>query len=295
MGRYSPTERIGVNAVEDIVLRELGWIFREQPVVDMGIDAHIEFVEDNNPTGKLIALQIKTGASHFHDSKDTLVYYGNLAHLNYWSNHSLPVLLVAHLPETGKTYWIKIDIDEVSRTSHGWKISIPKTNIFGDATRRQLRSSFEGTPVQQRLRKLLIDEPLMRHIHDGGKISVDLEDWINKSLGRTPVKVFIYDKLGNETLSQEWFQLYAGYGIKELAETLFPWASVGIDQDFYDEGFDNEEYRSDWHGEFALEYRNSIYPYSESAGEIESYRLELKLNDLGQAFLIVSDHLSELE
>ena len=48
MARYSTTERIGVNAVEHIVLHELGWIFREQPIVDMGIDAHIERVDDGS-------------------------------------------------------------------------------------------------------------------------------------------------------------------------------------------------------------------------------------------------------
>jgi membrane-associated protease RseP (regulator of RpoE activity) len=36
--RYSSVERKGVNAVEGIVLNELGWIFREQPTTDMGID-----------------------------------------------------------------------------------------------------------------------------------------------------------------------------------------------------------------------------------------------------------------
>jgi hypothetical protein len=98
MTRYSATERIGVNAVERIALDQLGWIFREQPIADMGIDAHIERVDDGNPTGKLVALQIKTGASHFRVTNGVLIYYGNATHLEYWTGHSLPVLLVAHLP-----------------------------------------------------------------------------------------------------------------------------------------------------------------------------------------------------
>ncbi|TSP10642.1 DUF4365 domain-containing protein [Cupriavidus campinensis] len=44
MARFNATEQIGVNAVQRIVLRELEWIFREQPVIDMGIDAQIELV-----------------------------------------------------------------------------------------------------------------------------------------------------------------------------------------------------------------------------------------------------------
>ena len=31
-----------MNAVERIVVEELGWIWREQMIMDMGIDAHIE-------------------------------------------------------------------------------------------------------------------------------------------------------------------------------------------------------------------------------------------------------------
>jgi hypothetical protein len=63
--RYSPTERIGVSAIEHVVVSELSWIFREQPIVDMGIDAHIELVDETyRPTGQLIGAQIKTGASH---------------------------------------------------------------------------------------------------------------------------------------------------------------------------------------------------------------------------------------
>jgi hypothetical protein len=53
--RYDPAERLGVAEVGQIVQRDLGWIFREQPVADVGIDAHIEQVEESGfPTGKLL-------------------------------------------------------------------------------------------------------------------------------------------------------------------------------------------------------------------------------------------------
>src|SRR5262249_4360686 len=60
------TERKGINAVEKIFLHEFSWLFREQPVSDYGIDAQVEVVENNKPTGKLIALQIKTGSRWYH-------------------------------------------------------------------------------------------------------------------------------------------------------------------------------------------------------------------------------------
>ena len=118
-------------------------------------------------------------------------------------------------------------------------------------------------------------------------MSVDLDDWINKTLGRTPVRVFIYDEDGEERLSKEWFQLYSGYQVKELVETLFPWASACVDEEYYwreaDESAGLED-RAAW--------QNGVYPYAESAGEIESYRLELSLNDLGRSYLAVADFIN---
>ncbi|HEX7647440.1 MAG TPA: DUF4365 domain-containing protein [Noviherbaspirillum sp.] len=302
MGRYDKTERLGINAVERIVIDDLEWIFREQPIVDMGIDGHIELV-DEEPTGKLIAVQIKSGSSHFHETTDAFVYYGELTHLNYWVGHSLPVILVAHFPGTGETLWALVNTDSAVRTQKHWKIAIPKSNRFGLDTRESLAKIFNGSPAQQRVRKLSIDEPLMRHIAAGGKVSVELEDWINKSLGRTPVEVFICDAEGNETLSQNWFQYFIGYGMKELAETLFPWAIASVDEDFYEE---NNEFLEDPHdvlmraidedhGIVVPHDLATVYPYKEVAGEIECYRLKLELNELGRSFLVVSAYLNASE
>ncbi|MDR6302316.1 DUF4365 domain-containing protein [Mesonia maritima] len=103
--RYSPTERIGVNHVESIFLKKFKWIFREQPILDMGIDAQVEYVNGNGPTGKLIGLQIKTGLSHFHEKKESFTFYLNDTHYKYWINHSLPVIIVGHIPEYEMTIW----------------------------------------------------------------------------------------------------------------------------------------------------------------------------------------------
>ena len=32
------------------------------------------------------------------------VYYGDDVHLDYWTNHSLPVILVGHIPDTMRPY-----------------------------------------------------------------------------------------------------------------------------------------------------------------------------------------------
>lgn len=53
--------RQGVALVELRVTRHYGWIVRDQPTSDYGIDAHVEIREYGLPTGRLLGLQIKTG------------------------------------------------------------------------------------------------------------------------------------------------------------------------------------------------------------------------------------------
>ncbi len=53
MSRYSNTERLGVIETDRIVTKYLGWIFREQPIIDVGLDALIEQSEEGEPKGRL--------------------------------------------------------------------------------------------------------------------------------------------------------------------------------------------------------------------------------------------------
>ena len=77
----SRTERIGVSATQ-FFFEKFGFIFSEQPIEDYGIDAHIEVIENDKATGKLIALQIKSGKRFFEEKiNDSIVFYGELKHL----------------------------------------------------------------------------------------------------------------------------------------------------------------------------------------------------------------------
>lgn len=303
MARYNATEQAGVHAVGHVFTRDLQWIFREQPISDMGIDAHIELVEDD-PTGKLIGLQIKSGAGNFTATDDGLIYRGSLTHLDYWLGHALPVVLIAHLPETDETFWVHVTEAAVKRTPKGWKILIPKASRLDLDAKRHLLAIFEGTPRQQRLRRLTLDEGLMRYIAAGGKVSVELEDWYNKSLNRSPITVFVEDGNGDVTVELEWFGMFTSHDMKWVAEAVFPWAAARMDLDFYDANSDFEESDED-RLRRAIDLDNGIqpckpgpddvYPYSDSSGEVASYRLQLFLNDLGKAYLRVSDFLDAAE
>lgn len=84
---------LGVTQTKLAVERELDWLFREQPTEDYGIDAQVEIVDDEAVSGKLLALQIKSGASWFKElGPGGWWYRPDAKHVQYWMNHSLPVL-----------------------------------------------------------------------------------------------------------------------------------------------------------------------------------------------------------
>lgn len=131
MSRYSPTGDIGVYKVADIVSSQLKWIFRPQPFADVGIDAIIEEIKNDEPTGKLIALQIKAGVSYFKSQDENYIYFRvEEKHFNYWSEFCLPIIVILHNPETELTYWSHF-------TNHNLinkKLLIDKKNILNKNT-----------------------------------------------------------------------------------------------------------------------------------------------------------------
>lgn len=125
------TNRIGVHKVGLTILQEFKWIEREQPISDYGIDMQIEIVNDEKPTGQLIALQIKSGESYFKETtENSIVYRGERKHLNYWQFHTIPVLIFLYHPKKDKIYWEKILTKNTVETEKGWKVNIPKNNIL---------------------------------------------------------------------------------------------------------------------------------------------------------------------
>ena len=95
----SSTGRIGVYHCAEIAARN-NWMFREQPIDDVGIDAHMELTEPTGESKQLLALQIKSGASWFEERKDGCIVFRkiNVRQYNYWTMNSLPCILVLYNP-----------------------------------------------------------------------------------------------------------------------------------------------------------------------------------------------------
>src|ERR1700722_2244401 len=86
--RRTPSARVASAAVTHTRMAiedKLGWLFREQPTEDYGIDAHAEVVEENDVTGKLLAIQIKGGSSWFREPGPGGWWFRpNAEHVRYW-------------------------------------------------------------------------------------------------------------------------------------------------------------------------------------------------------------------
>jgi hypothetical protein len=122
-----------------IALLTCDTVQREQSMADFGIDALIEICEHGQPSGQLIALQIKSGESFFREhTTQGFIYRGSKAHLDYWVGHSLPVFLVLYHPGFDEAWWCAITAETVERTSKGWRIAVPFNQRFGESSRSHM-------------------------------------------------------------------------------------------------------------------------------------------------------------
>ena len=139
--RRHTVDRSGVALVQNLTVRDLEWLFREQPVSDFGVDAQVEIVERGFALGRLLALQIKSGKSYFQErAGNAFVYRGDRHHLRYWLGYALPVIVVIGRPESQEAYWQVVAEDTIVRTEDGWKMTIPVVNRYGEVTRSALQA-----------------------------------------------------------------------------------------------------------------------------------------------------------
>lgn len=129
-------DRAGVSRAAYLMSTQLGWLFREQGTSDIGVDAHLEVVDNASlspgkiglGTGRLLAVQIKSGASQFKSSRERgWWYYCDTSHVAYWHKHSLPVVVMLFNPLTEQVFWQHVNRETLVFTSQSYKIFVPKT------------------------------------------------------------------------------------------------------------------------------------------------------------------------
>jgi len=253
--RSALTERAGLTAAQD-AFGKMGWLFREQPLIDFGIDAQVEIVEGEMPIGRLIALQIKSGSSYFsHKQGNNYRFYGQKQHLEYWLRHCLPVFLVLHNPDDGMLLWQRVERHLVRETTNGWSIDVPEQNILDRRSADFIANGISSDQSSQIRFAFAAGLDLMRRLEEGKDIYLSISIWVNKSLSFRGAEIFFdeYDKEAPDLVVNTFAPVH---DVKVIARKIFPWAK--------------------------FEY---VEPISDATGEVETHILRLELNDYGTQFL----------
>jgi hypothetical protein len=214
---------------------------------------------------------------------------------------------VLHDPDANVSYWQHVSDEHVEKTEKAWKIEVPFAQTFDKSAMRQLAELAAGPIYERRLRRLVFDRPWMLILEKGEQLFLEAEEWINKSSGRGSLALKARNDEGDERLVQDWpFVMFPGWPYEFVFRQLFPWADLTVDEEFY-EDYDEDSFDNDcgiWDGEDKCyaghteefsEWRArlpELRPYEICGGEVAQYRLELQLNPLGKAFLML-DHFLE--
>lgn len=303
-------ERIGVHYCGTIAERN-NWMFREQPVDDVGIDAHMEFIDSSGKPKQLLALQIKSGVSWFKENKDGYIIFRNIneRQYNYWTMNTLPCILVLYNPDDDMCIWQKLTDKTIEKTNEGkgtgFLVKVPITQIFLNSLSNEILLSFTNLPEHiVNYNFLLSQKKFMQIIQAGGIVKLHSTEWVNKSSGRGDTELIVdYGTSIEKYLYPYWFP-YTPYTM--VFPKLFPWADFLADEDFYEE--DDLFYWQEYHcyydkeddewitvGDTFNEFRKKLDPMRsiDHCGEVVEYMLVLKLNDLGRAFLKVDEFVSQ--
>lgn len=217
------TDRSGIHAV-GAIFTKLNWVFREQPTSDYGIDAQAEKINvDGKAGGKLIALQIKTGASYFRERRGGFVFYGEERHRDYWVNHSLPVFLILHNPVSGLTLWQRIERHLIEEGDNGrWAIGIPANQTLDEANERFIAAGVASDLASLKRSRLLLDLPRIEEFAEHGKGYMHIDDWVNKTLNYRGARVVFGDE-PDGAVGMDMQAWMPGYSIEYYMAVFFPW------------------------------------------------------------------------
>lgn len=308
MSNTPDIERIGVSKLAAL-FSQAGWTFREQPIKDYGVDAQVEIVSKDSPTGKLIAIQIKSGLSYFSkQNKNVITFRPKERHVEYWLNHCLPVVLVLYNPDSDTFNWVKFDESLIAKTGKGYKIEIPKNQVLDLESIGGLVNLFIVPLHERKLHSFILESQWMRLINDGTSVYAKCFDWVNKSLPRTSISLWYFN--GKENVGIDIPTIYCpGLSSLDILQQTFPWAEFYVDDEILEKHLE-EQYELECYGHYDKEddvvihtepysewVKNydipSIVPYADHCGEALEYRFRVRLNDLGKSILTVFDNIYE--
>lgn len=183
--------------------------------------------------------------------------------------------------------------DTLLKTNSKYKIAIPIENELCESALTKILKINKYPIYIQRLQRLVVHKQLMRNIKSNVKTVIEVEEWVNKLIGRVTIRIKKIDYDGVElTLSEGGFIYFKG--IEDL-EVLFPWADFSLYEEYYEES-DHDMFVANYveHPPFSFgEYRDHLPELRsiELNGEVSFYRFEMSLNNIGKSFLKLNKYL----
>ena len=133
---------VGESAVETMLLR-LGWNVWPTNNRDRGTDLIVLTRDIDRPVA--FGVQVRSGERPFtskeHDDKGDLLGWwlaDTSNHFDYWSNHTLPHILVLYDDDEGTGYWVHVTADKVRSTGKRCKILVPADQTIDEPRREEL-------------------------------------------------------------------------------------------------------------------------------------------------------------
>ena len=217
-----PATRLAIDVVEKVFLRDFKWSFRRSSGSNNGIDARAEILDEGSPTGKLLALQIRSVPPRKANAGD-YIYRGESKQLDYWTKHSLPVYVVTVDPESGQVLWQRVDKRLCEMTETEWSIAIPPTNVLDASARLCFDEATPSDPESLMRAAFALDRALMEEIQDRTTFFV-WDEWVNTSLTFCNLRIYIGESQQEKPEVEIEYHLRA-HRLYEVMSKLFPWAT----------------------------------------------------------------------
>ena len=303
-------ERIGVSYCSLIAAKKM-WMFREQPIDDIGIDAHMEHTDQYGKVQQLLALQIKSGESYFKENRGEFIVFRDIddRQYNFWTTNTLPCIVVLYNPKDNMCIWQMLTTDTIQKTrggtGKGYYINVPTRQVFLDDSSNNKLLSLTNLPEHMtNYNFLLSQKKFMQIIQEGGQVKLHSTEWVNKCSGRGDTELIVNDGKTTKKYSYPYWFPYTPY--TDVFPRLFPWANFSADEEYYEESdeilwrelhcyYDKED--NEWIevGNSFEEFRETLDPmrYIDCSGEVAEYMLVLSLNQLGESFLNVDQYVSQ--
>jgi hypothetical protein len=174
----------------------------------------------------------------------------------------------------------------LEKTASGWRLHFADDDLLTKSALPILTRLSTGTTYDLRVRELGLLLPWMQRIAQGQPLILKAEEWINKTWGKGNLEILAIAQDGSKHQLGKWGAALGSEPYETALPALFAWTDLAMDPDV--EWETDEEFTS-------YPYDEALHPYRNGGGEVDYRSVELHLNEVGRAFLLLDEHARQGE